>query len=1307
MIERRRLHLRLLVGACALCAFAPVAVRAEDRPPNSAQPVAAPLSLRLRIEWGGGPARRRQGSAEMVGGTLRDAAALGIEADEPGSIGVADGRLFIEPRSARAYDGVDVTVAGTADSRLLVTLTDVDTSISTRHEITLASLVDGTFNAALDAEENRLAVRRAPGDRLRVQLPYTSLVFGPGEVLQMQVEPHRLGIPANAAVRLSASLHPARQTKVLWSDAADLVVPPDDDAWAATALTIRLPDEEGVYDVVFELGRRDLTSRLRLQGAVERRKMQVVVLSTQPPPRKSDAEMPSQVVVEFDPASPGWWDRMLNMTSVSSLVPSLRRGPLGNVRTTTRVLGGTTYVELPATVGGEDPGWQGYPLPVARPGVPHVLEVEYPTDVAQTLGVSLFEPNAAGAVMPLGVDTGLFIDSLDVEPTSRKAVRRFIVWPRTASPLLVLVNRRRDGPAIFGKIRLLGPRASTIPYIPWPGDPHTTLPAARINEGRSDGRLLAAYYDRPLFPENFGATTALDDATDGGRRCLDDWVTFYDGARRMIDYLVHSGYNGLMLTVVADGSAIYPSRLLEPTPRYDDGQFFANGQDPLRKDVVEMVLRMCDREGLRCVPAVQFAAPLPRLEAARRTGSVDLAPLGLDGRSWNDLHATDGGLGPHYNPLHPRVQEEMTAVVAELVERYGAHPSLGGVAVNLSADGYTQLPGPEWGVDPQTLARFRTAARIADSKDAKPENFAVTVLDRHREAWLAWRKEELSGFYGRLQQQVSVGAASRKLYLNSVHAWERPDLRHRLQPSLPPRATFDETLGEMGLDAVRLAKQPGTVWMRSSREAPLDAPAPHGIGLELNRDDAFVRLTAEQSRSVSILFQEPQSLRLESLEKQSPFQPAYVRLVTQAAPAGAAARRSLVHQLATTDCLESFHGGWMLPLGEQDDVRRLAAILRALPAERFATVSGGPSHVVVRTLSRSDRTYVYVVNDAPWPTTVQIDVAAATGAAWRPFGEATKGLRSAQEGRPRLEATLEPYDVAGGMFLTAGVTCSSPRADVPPEVAQRLEKQIRELWAKCRGLQRPPSFTPPQNCNFEAEATAQEPLPGWEIDGVGIEARLDSQQPHEGRACALFATTQSEARLLGRTFAPPECGRLSLAVWLKSADDGQPPLRMAIEGRLAGRPYYRYASVGAGPNVPELAREWRQFVFQIHDLPTQGLSELRVAFELTGPGKVYLDDVRLSDLEFTNTERLELSKTISLAEYRLQRGEFGECARLLEGYWPRFLTKYVPTASGEVPLTARAVSPAPPSSRPAAPAGSESVPGMMERLRKRLPDLLR
>ena len=62
---------------------------------------AAETNLRLRIAWGGGAERQWQGTIELERGTLSEAAPLGIEADEPGSIWLEDRRVMVRQRSLR------------------------------------------------------------------------------------------------------------------------------------------------------------------------------------------------------------------------------------------------------------------------------------------------------------------------------------------------------------------------------------------------------------------------------------------------------------------------------------------------------------------------------------------------------------------------------------------------------------------------------------------------------------------------------------------------------------------------------------------------------------------------------------------------------------------------------------------------------------------------------------------------------------------------------------------------------------------------------------------------------------------------------------------------------------------------------------------------------------------------------------------------------------------------------------------------------------------------------------------------------
>lgn len=174
-----------------------------------------------------------------------------------------------------------------------------------------------------------------------------------------------------------------------------------------------------------------------------------------------------------------------------------------------------------------------------------------------------------------------------------------------------------------------------------------------------------------------------------------------------------------------------------------------------------------------------------------------------------------------------------------------------------------------------------------------------------------------------------------------------------------------------------------------------------------------------------------------------------------------------------------------------------------------------------------------------------------------------------------------------------------------------------------------------------------------------------------------------------------------MSVWLRVANAAaQPSLQLAFEGNLHGERYYRWAEIGAAPGTAKAATpigtNWAQFVFPVDDLPLEGLTQLHVRFDLIGPGEVWIDDVQLFDRAFSGNEVKELTKLIMLAHVTLQNGKVGDCMRLLEGYWPRFLEENVPLRPGPVARK-------PDRSRPPAAKPSRQSPGILDRIKGILP----
>ena len=105
-----------------------------------------------------------------------------------------------------------------------------------------------------------------------------------------------------------------------------------------------------------------------------------------------------------------------------------------------------------------------------------------------------------------------------------------------------------------------------------------------------------------------------------------------------------------------------------------------------------------------------------------------------------------------------------------------------------------------------------------------------------------------------------------------------------------------------------------------------------------------------------------------------------------------------------------------------------------------------------------------------------------------------------------------------------------------------------------------------------------------------------------------------------------------------------------------------------------------------------------------GPGEVWIDDVQLYGLAFTKRERVELSKLIALADVKLQNGQWGQCARLLESYWPQFLEANVPLRPSTIApdaLAGQGQASNNPPSPPAEPPPERS--GLLERFKSILP----
>ena len=754
---------------------------------------------------------------------------------------------------------------------------------------------------------------------------------------------------------------------------------------------------------------------------------------------------------------------------------------------------------------------------------------------------------------------------------------------------------------------------------------------------------------------------------------------------------------------------------MQATPRYDTGTFFDSGQDPVRKDVVELLLRLFERDGLKLIPSLDFSSPLPELEEVlRKRGAeaVGLQWVDADGQVQQGWLAQGQVTIPYYNPLHPRVQEAVIAVVGELAERYGQHAALGGVGLNLAADTYVQLPGSNLGFDDVTIARFEreTGVRVPGEGEGRFALRASALAGELSETWLSWRAAKIAEFHRRLQAEVARVRPELKLYLTGTQMLDHAELQEALRPGLPRRMSIEDAVRRVGIAPELYQQQAELVLARPMRLRPTAGlSVQQAIDQEFNETPDLDRRFRESHRPASFLFHQPLPARLPSFDEKSPFRGTYTWLLAQLSPGGDWNRRRFAHSLATIDACEIFDGGAMLVLGQEESLRDFVSVYRHLPAARFETVQYETQPVTIRRLTQGDQTYIYLVNDSPWPAEARLEVAAPEKCRFEELG--TRGrlpVWKRVEGRWQWNVSLRPYELLAAKLSSGQVLVERATVTVDENVPGDLEC-VMDLGSRAVALQKESPLDVIANTDFEAEPRADRTPRGWQVNqGANATATIDRGVAHGGQQSVRLSSQGAVASLSSESFVAPSTGRLSVLVWLRVADSQrQPAVRLAVDGRYDGQEYYRYAPVGAGEGVNPIGTDWTQYEFLIDDLPHEGLTSLRVRIDLMSAGEVWVDDVQVHALRFTSKEYRELSKIVSLANVKLQEGQLSDCARVLESYWPRFLVKNVALTEGPLASRPAPVSVIPSVETPAAESTApvEESPGIWGRLKRIVPSL--
>ncbi len=1227
-----------------------LAVFAALLPGRTPAQVADSLSetWRLRVAWGGGAAVRWQVRASLDRGDLSELGLLGRQPDTPGSLWLVDGRLEGRQPRPRSFDGFDITAQAPREALLRIELRAAGSEETHVVETTIERLLTQQQRLTLDETGNTLLVHRANDDSLRLSLQHEDLIFSPGDVLRFMVEPAIAGVNAGSSLDLAVELIEGRQGRSLTTQTQRVALPVR--GTTPVPWSLPLPSEPGVYTVQVT-ARHPPGNRVAFwagggkQDLLANRSFQVVVHGDAPVTRFANPEW--STVAQIDPANPRWWNRLPEWSRLGRLTGSAN-SPTGNHPFRTRDFHGTTLAELPPSSEGDAP-WQAYPLTGARPGEPHLLEIDLPADSPLEIAMRIYEEGEDGQLHPTDTERGVAIDRWVPDQGGGQLVtHRMIFWPRTTSPLIVLQNAHPTRPCLYGPIRLRHAPANPTP---------------RSGSASHEAHPLLARFSW----DGLMARMSVGRNGPHGGPQIDDTQAYYDAANRLADFLELGGYNGAVVTVLADGGSAARLADYPLTPRLNSSPLGSGTADLPLVDPMRLLLEVFAQRGLTLTPSLCFNFTLPPLEAELRlTDDPAAAMIVADfaGRP-RILTAADGLPGsPHYDILERRVEQEILRVVDQLILRYGEQPALGDIAIELSSDSYLVLPAPHFGLTPQRIRRFAAAI------DASDEQLQTWLTDprkllnepQTRGQLLAWRAAETTHLWRRVAARIEAWSPEATLLLMCDEMFSSRDYQGLVRPRLYGTPRLEDLYLERGVDLQALASIrniaiPGVAFQTTS--LPLSDAA---IPMHLNELSVRAETLAQRGLVVA---KQPRWMRSPAVNG-----------------AGAGTLRPLVFDRLGVAEHRELVARWRYTrgpviLGSQSGPSADVLATRAMLTTASQLASSKHSDVIseqplVAYLHRApgDVT-VTVANPSPWPitATVRFDVQEATTASYVLDARSTPSSVDYPRGKHDWPVSLAPYSMLGIRFHTSKVTITEIKRSDSSLLVEPLRERLNDL--EQRDLTARQIYDALPNPSFEQLDPTGNPI-GWRLEGETVSqtsSRFASSPGLQGDYALRLYSSGSGATMVSEPFLAPPTGQLAMVFYVRPNElSSDTQLRLILE-EVGGHSTPRNIIL-TGDRLMEdqKSQDWVGYRFGVEDLPLDSQAKLRVKLALVGRGDVAIDAIELYQVVFpldlnprdSEYQRLAIAQRIEKARTALEQERFADCLHEVESYWARFLVEYLP-----------------------------------------------
>lgn len=775
---------------------------------------------------------------------------------------------------------------------------------------------------------------------------------------------------------------------------------------------------------------------------------------------------------------------------------------------------------------------------------------------------------------------------------------------------------------------------SIIPLVVHPGK--ATETASRID---SNKRRLAMAVHRP-----FDLLDSMDDrAVDlDGNRTLTDWTSMLRLTHQLSSEVEQNGLNTLLLGINVDGAALYPTNSVNQNMvRFDNGRCSPLAPDPIKKDVVELLFREFDLRNLTLIPEIDLTDIDPALERLA-TGSMDTDSKHAEGNI-----RIDAPSGPHYNILNPLVQNRVLEIIQEIVERYGHHESFGGISVSLHDGSWICYSG--WRISENETARrlpFRASkiSLVVNEEEDSRSPLAQNGNSQQETEVIAERCRRMANLYQRMTQAISKSHAGAKLYISPHRLVSSERFQREVLNALHSGRSLDSLLAIRGIEPRLLQDEERIVLLRPycslnadlARGNPGIAGSQQMVVTGINASPVFNQSTPPWRGSLNIpLFNSPHRTQRKDHQILDRF---------------------LSHTLSDLDFGSLFIDSETLP--DESEPTETTELIQNLPNLMFEVLPNVRQPIVVRRAQTADKTWLYAVNESSLPAEVSFSTNTLEPFSIRPLTPLSLVEVTRTNQVQTWKWDLEPRSAKGCVIDLPKLDIARVETVVDTAALEELQRKVNglEVTVNRTDLHADSAQLLLPNADFESVTTAETLPPGWNyLHSPDLPPTLDSSVSHSGIS-SLMLERQLASQPVGITTFPLAIDRikhLTISFWGRSSSSDL-SLTLRLSGKNGADEWKQEAVVH-----PE--RNWQQFVFRIPNLP-EDLNDAQFSVLLNAPGKVWVDDFAMFPQPLAPEDERRLMRAIASIRLAWQEERYADCARLMDGYWGRFLRNPPPVS---------------------------------------------